>query len=140
MNRYIIPSLLCLLLFSCKIEEISPVGEAPKNISGSWKILKATRNGTDITNAFDFTQFRVKFDSTGNYTIVNRVPFLVNTNGTYSLDDPAYPFRITFTPQGGSAVATSFNYITTAGVRQLNLTFVPGCELNAYIYTLEKDN
>ncbi|OMP79359.1 DUF5004 domain-containing protein [[Flexibacter] sp. ATCC 35208] len=140
MNRYIIPSLLCLLLFSCKTEEISPVGEAPKNISGSWKILNATRNGTDITNAFDFTQFRVKFDSTGNYTIVNRVPFLVNANGTYVLDDPAYPFRITFTPQGGSAVATPFNYITTAGVRQLNLTFVPGCELNAYIYTLEKDN
>ncbi|MBP1652313.1 MAG: hypothetical protein H6Q26_2470 [Bacteroidetes bacterium] len=140
MNRYIIPSLLCLLLFSCKTEEISPVGEAPKNISGSWKILKATRNGTDITNAFDFTQFRVKFDSTGNYTIVNRVPFLVNVNGTYVLDDPAYPFRITFTPQGGSAVATPFNYITTAGVRQLNLTFVPGCELNVYIYTLEKDN
>lgn len=140
MNRYFILSIFCLLLFSCKIEEVSPVVEAPKNISGSWRILKATRNGTDITSAFDFTQFRVKFDSAGNYTIVNRVPFLVNANGTYALDDPAYPFKITFTPQGGSAVATSFNYITTAGIRQLNLTFVPGCALNAYIYTLEKDN
>ncbi|SFW84403.1 DUF5004 domain-containing protein [Chitinophaga sancti] len=140
MNRYLILSAFCLLLFSCKLEEVSPVGEAPKNISGSWKVLKATRNGTDITSAFDFTQFRVKFDSAGNYSIVNKIPFLVNTNGTYSLDDPAYPFKITFTPQGGSAVATSFNYVTAAGIRQLNLTFVPGCELNAYIYTLQKDN
>lgn len=140
MNRYFILSVFWLMLFSCKIEEVSPVGEAPKNISGSWKILKATRNGTDITQAFDFSLFRVKFDSAGNYAITNRVPFLVNTNGTYALDDPAYPFKITFTPQGGTAIATSFNYITTAGIRQLNLTFVPGCELNAYIYTLEKDN
>ncbi|WP_343690781.1 DUF5004 domain-containing protein [Chitinophaga sp.] len=140
MNRYFILSVFWLMLFSCKIEEVSPVGEAPKNISGSWKILKATRNGTDITQAFDFSLFRVKFDSAGNYTITNRVPFLVNANGTYALDDPAYPFKITFTPQGGTAIATSFNYITTAGIRQLNLTFVPGCELNAYIYTLEKDN
>jgi hypothetical protein len=140
MKCYFILTALCLLLYACKVEEVSPVGEAPKNISGSWKVLKATRNGTDITSAFDFTQFRVKFDSAGNYTIVNRVPFLVNTNGTYSLDDPAYPFKITFTPQGGTAVATSFNYITTSGIRQLNLTFVPGCDLNAYIYTLEKDN
>lgn len=140
MNRLLLITAICYLLASCKVEEIAPVAEAPKNIAGSWKITKAMRNGTDITTAFDFTQFRVQFDSTGKYTILHRVPFLVSTDGTFALDDPAYPFKITLTPQGGSAVSTPFNYVTKAGVRQLNLSFKPGCELNSYIYTLEQDN
>jgi hypothetical protein len=142
MNRYMLITACCIawLFSSCKIEEISPVAEAPKDISGSWKIIKATRNGTDITTAFDFTQFRLKFDSTDNYTLINRLPFLVNTNGKYKLDDPAYPFKLTMMPDGASAVSTSFNYPTTAGIRQLSLTFIPGCELNSYIYTLEREN
>jgi hypothetical protein len=139
MNRYIL--IIAVLLFSsCRIEEIAPVAEAPKNVTGSWKVIKATRNGTDITNAFDFTQFRLKFDSTDNYILVNKLPFLVNKNGKYKLDDPAYPFKLTMVPEGGSAVSTSFNYPTIAGIRQLSLTFIPGCELNSYIYTLEREN
>lgn len=139
MNRYILIIAVCLFS-SCRVEEIAPVAEAPKNVTGSWKVIKATRNGTDITNAFDFTQFRLKFDSTDNYTLVNRLPFLVNKSGKYKLDDPAYPFKLTMVPEGGSAVSTSFNYPTIAGIRQLSLTFIPGCELNSYIYTLERDN
>jgi len=142
MNRYILLTVCCIvwLLSSCRIEEIAPIAEAPKNVSGSWRVVKATRNGTDITTFFDFSQFRLKFDSADNYTLVNKLPFLVNTNGKYKLDDPAYPFKLTMMPDGGSAVSTSFNYPTTAGVRQLNLTFIPGCELNSYIYTLEREN
>lgn len=140
MNRILLITAICYLLASCKVEEIAPVAEAPKNIAGSWRIMKATRNGTDITAAFDFTRFRVKFDSTGSYSILNRVPFLVNNDGTFALDDPAYPFQLTLTPQGGSAISTPFNYVVTAGVRQLNLSFKPGCDLNTYIYTLERDH
>jgi hypothetical protein len=142
MNRYILIIACCIawLFTSCKIEEIAPITEAPKNVSGSWKIIKATRNGTDITTAFDFTQFRIKFDSTESYTLTNTLPFLVNKNGKYKLDDPAYPFKLTMMPDGGTAVSTAFSYPTTAGIRQLNMTFVPGCELNSYIYTLEREN
>ena len=134
--------IICCILFivSCKVEEIAPVAEAPKDISGSWKIIKATGNGTDITSTFDFSQFRIHFDSTGNYTLVNKLPFLVSANGTYTMDDPAYPFKLTFTPVGGTAIATSFNYPVASGVRQLNLTFGPGCQLNTYIYTLQREN
>lgn len=145
MNRYKLFTAACIfflsgwLLSSCKVEEIAPLAEMPKNLSGSWKIIKATRNGTDVTNVFDFTQFRIKFDSTGNYTMENKLPFIVNANGKYALDDPQYPFKLTFTPEGGTTVATPFNYPTVAGVRQLSLTFSPGCELNAYIYTLTKE-
>ncbi|GAA3917331.1 DUF5004 domain-containing protein [Chitinophaga oryziterrae] len=139
MNRYIL--IIAIWLFSsCRVEEIAPLAEAPKNVTGSWKVIKATRNGTDITTAFDFTQFRLKFDSTDNYILINKLPFLVNKNGKYKLDDPAYPFKLTMTPDGGSAVSTSFNYPTIAGIRQLSLTFIPGCELNSYIYTLEREN
>jgi hypothetical protein len=146
MDRYTLKTAICLLLLSgwfftsCKTEEIMPLAEAPKNISGSWKVIKATRNGADITTDYDFTQFRVKFDSTGSYTLQNLLPFLVNTNGKYNLDDPKYPFQITFTPDGGTAVAVPFNYPTVTGVRQLNLTLVPGCTANTYIYTLQREN
>jgi len=141
MNRTILFIAACIVfLASCKVEEIAPVAEAPKNLTGRWKIIKATRNGTDITNVFDFTQFRLRFDSTGNYTLENKLPFLVKANGKYALDDPEYPFKLTLTPEGGSAITTSLNYPTSAGVRLLNLSFVPGCELNAYIYTLSRDN
>lgn len=137
MNRYIL--LIACLIASCRVEEIAPVSEATKNISGSWRVVKATRNGTDITTAFDFSQFRLKFDSL-HYTMENRLPFLVNKNGTYQLDDPAYPFRLTMVPEGGTAISTSFNYPTIGGNRQLSISFIPGCELNSYIYTLEREN
>ncbi len=102
MKLYIFHATICILMFlaACKVEEIAPVGEAPKNIAGSWRVIKATRNGTDVTNAFDFTKFRLQFDADGNYTLLNRLPFLVNANGKVELDDPNYPFKITFRPEG----------------------------------------
>ena len=124
----------------CKVEEIAPIAEAPKNISGSWKITKATRNGTDITNLLDFSQFRIRFDSTGNYKLENKLPFLVNADGTYEMDDPLYPFKVTFKPTGTTPVTTTFNYPIVSGKRQFNVTFSPGCDLNVYIYTMIQEN
>jgi hypothetical protein len=132
--------LVTALLTSCKTEKIAPVAESAKDIAGSWKVLKATRNGTDVTALIDFTQFRVNFDNAGNYTLVNRMPFIVNANGQYALDDPNYPFNISFTPAGGQLTKTTFNYPIVSGARQINLTFSPGCTLNTYIYTLVKTN
>lgn len=132
--------LVIALLSSCKTEKIAPVAESAKDIAGSWKVLKATRNGTDITSLIDFTQFRVNFDNEGNYTLVNRMPFIVGANGKYALDDPSYPFNISFAPTGGQLTKTTFNYPVVSGVRQINLTFSPGCTLNTYIYTLVKSN
>jgi len=131
-----------LLLFtwtSCKVEGISPINEPVKDISGSWQVIKATRNGTDLTSLVDFTQFRVNFQS-GNYTLVNSLPFIVSQNGTYSLNNPQYPFQIAFTAAGTTPVATSFNYPIVNGKRILTLTFSPGCPQNSYVYTLQKIN
>jgi hypothetical protein len=127
------------ILTSCKVEHLAPAKEAPKDISGNWVVVAATRNGTDLTALVDFSQFKLNFNQ-GKYTLVNRLPFLVSQNGTYSLDDPQYPFQISFTQTGSTAVATAFTYPIVNGVRQLTLTFSPGCTNNTYVYTFQKSS
>jgi hypothetical protein len=129
--------LLMMGLASCKVEQISPVAESVKDIAGTWQVTAATRNGTDLTTLIDFTQFRVQFSSTA-YTLINPLPFIVQENGKYSLDNPKYPFDITFSATGGTPVSTAFNYPIVDGVRILTLTFSPGCPQNVYVYTLKK--
>lgn len=124
---------------SCKVESLKPTAEAVKDISGNWTVIAATRNGTDLTSIVDFTQFKLSFNE-GKYTLVNKLPFLVSQNGTYALDDPQYPFQISFTPAGSKAVSTAFTYPIVNGVRHLTLTFSPGCPNNTYIYTFQKAN
>ena len=61
---------LALALHSCQKEEVTIPEEPMKDISGSWKIIKATRNGTDLTNRFDFSKFRISF-ADSNYSFSN---------------------------------------------------------------------
>jgi hypothetical protein len=128
-----------MMTSSCKTEKVVPNHEVVKDINGSWQVIRATRNGADITSLTDFTQFKLTFDGT-NYTLTNKLPFLVLQNGTYSLDDPAYPFQISFTPMASKPVATTFTYPIVNGVRQLSITFSPGCPNNSYVYTFQKSN
>ena len=126
-----------LSVTSCKTEKIVPVKEPLKDITGNWQVIKATRNGTDLTSLVDFTQFRLNFSS-NSYTLLNQLPFLVNKNGAFSLDDPQYPFKITFTATGGQPVSTAFTYPIVNGKRQLSITFSPGCANNTYVYVFQK--
>jgi hypothetical protein len=128
-----------LIASSCKTERVLPQKEALKDIAGNWQVIKATRNGTDLTGMVDFSQFRLNF-ANGNYTMENKLPFLVNQNGSFSLDDPQYPFKITFTPTGAQPVSTLFTYPILNGKRQLSLTFSPGCANNSYVYVLQQVN
>ncbi|RYY30386.1 MAG: DUF5004 domain-containing protein [Sphingobacteriaceae bacterium] len=128
-----------LLISSCKTEKIVPNAEALKDVNGSWQVIKAVRNGVDITSLADFTQFKLNFDGS-NYTLTNKLPFIVLQNGTYSFDDPQYPFQISLTPTGAKAVTTPFTYPIINGVRQLSITFSPGCANNSYVYTFQKSN
>ncbi len=86
----------------CKRKEIL-VPEQAKDIAGEWRIVKAMRNGIDITTLTDFTQFRIRFNADQQYTIENPLPFIVSKNGSCAIDDPKYPFRITFSQTGGTA-------------------------------------
>jgi hypothetical protein len=127
------------VMASCKAERVLPVAEAPKDITGSWQVVSATRNGTNLAGLIDYSKFRINFKE-GGYAIENPLPFLVNADGKFSLDDPEYPFKITFTANGGTAISTPFNYPIVNGKRQLSITFSPGCPNNSYVYVLQKVN
>jgi hypothetical protein len=130
---------IALLATACKTEKVLPQKEAIKDITGSWQVIKATRNGSDLTALIDFSAFKINFTPTG-YALVNKLPFLVDQDGTFALDDPQYPFKITFTAAGKTPVATAFTYPIVNGKRQLSLTFSPGCTGNSYVYVLQKVN
>jgi hypothetical protein len=143
MLRIIKTSCILLLgwfIFSCKVEHLTPPNEPMKNIAGSWGIIHATRNGTDMTSGFDFSKFRIVFtDST--YAIDSLVPFLVSTGGKWVFDDPQYPFNLIFSPTDSSkSILAPFLFPVTGGVRNIILTFSPGCPSNSYQYTLQKVN
>jgi hypothetical protein len=136
---HILLALAAAILLSCKPERLVTPAEPIKNLSGSWQIIKATRNGTDITTRFDFTHFRIHF-SDSTYTIDSLVPFIVSKNGKWAFDDPTYPFNISFTPTDSSSKKGPLLYPVTAGQRNVIITFSPGCNLNSYQYTLQKAN
>ncbi|MCW3094311.1 MAG: hypothetical protein JWP81_5380 [Ferruginibacter sp.] len=141
MKKIIGTSIIILLLvnFSCKKENTAIPPEPVKTISGSWKIIKALRNGTDLTNRFDFSAFRINF-SDSTYTIENLVPFIVSKNGKWNFDDPKYPFKISFTAQNSVEKGSTMLYPVVDGVRNIIISFSPGCTLNTYQYTLQKVN
>ena len=141
MKRIISISVIIFMLigFSCKKEIAIIPPEPVKTINGSWKIVKALRNGTDLTARFDFSAFRINFTNS-DYTIENMVPFIVSQNGKWSFDDPQYPFKISFVTQSGLNKSSDMLYPVVKGVRNIVISFSPGCTLNNYQYTLEKAN
>lgn len=131
--------LLAIIFHSCKKEKVSIPAEPLKEISGSWKIIKALRNGTDMTNRFDFSRFRISF-SDSTYIINNPVPFIVAGEGSWKFDDPNYPFVMNFRANGDTLKSSEIQYPVTKGVRNIIISFSPGCTANTYQYTLEKEN
>lgn len=131
--------LLCFHMTACKMEEIAAI-ESAKDVRGIWHINKATRNGTDITSKFDFSAFSINFKENGTYAVENPLPFIVWGDGSYTLDDPQYPFQIKFIEaEQSSETSSNFDYPIVKGKRNLLLTFSTGCEANTYVYTLVKD-
>jgi len=124
---------------ACKPEHMAIPSEPLKDINGSWQIIKATRNGTDLTTRFQFSQFRIHFtDST--YTIDSLVPFIVGKSGRWAFDDPHYPFSLSFTATDSATKSSPLLYPVVEGQRNIIITFSPGCTTNAYQYTLQKVN
>ena len=131
--------ILLLLVFSCKKENAVAPAEPVKAITGNWKIIKAVRNGADLTARFDFSAFRINFADSA-YTITDQVPFIVSKNGKWSFDDPQYPFKMFFTAQSDTTKSTAILYPVVDGVRNIVISFSPGCTTNIYQYTLQKAN
>ncbi len=137
--QYLVLILFVIAFSACRVEKLDVPFEPTKDVNGNWKITKVTRNGTDLTTRFDFSAFRINFQDSA-YTLTNQVPFLVNTNGTWRFDDPAYPFKIALTARDSATKTSLLIYPIVAGKRNMILTISPGCALNSYQYTLEKAN
>jgi hypothetical protein len=137
-NLLTIPVLMLLLTgISCKKENTTVPAEPVKALDGNWKIIKALRNGTDLTERFNFSAFRIQFADSA-YTITNPVPFIVSKSGTWSFDDPEYPFTMSFSAPGNTRVSTAIQYPVVKGVRNIVISFSPGCTSNTYQYTLQQ--
>ena len=120
--------------------KVSKFTEVPKDISGTWRIMQVTRNGTNITQSMDFSRFRIRFGGDNTYTIDNYLPFLVKANGSWKLDDPQYPFNLEFKEEtSGESLVSAFNYPVVNGKRQIALSFSPGCSNNIYTYVFEQE-
>jgi hypothetical protein len=129
-----------MLFGDCRRENLlQNNAESTKVINGTWKIINASRNGTDLTSRFNFSHFSITFND-GSYTLDSIVPFVVAQNGSYHLDDPQYPYKIYFQAQNDSTKELDFQYPVINGVRNIILVFSPGCSSNNYIYTLQKVN
>lgn len=139
-KHWLLYSLLAICFYSCELIEANEnefAVESEKSITGTWEIINVTRNGQDITEKFDFSKFKINFLSDHHYTIENPVPFLVYENGMWSLDDPNYPFQITFEGMD-DLTRVDFSYPIKGGERQLHFTFSPGCKNNTYKYSLKR--
>lgn len=131
---------LCMAALSgCNKETLSIKNEPVKDIAGSWKIVKLVRNGEDITSRINLDKFRIIFNKDSTYTLQDKMAFVVMKPGTYSLDDPQYPFFLNLTPQDNAqANKIKLSLPIVGGSRQINITISPGCSSNSYQYVFEK--
>lgn len=115
--------------------------ETVKDITGSWKVVQLTRNGEDLSQRLDLTDFRIDFNPDGTYTLADQLPFIAHAPGTYKLSDPQYPFALILKPEGVQEdVVASFQFPVVKGKRQLSLSFALGCESNTYQFNFEREN
>ncbi len=116
--------------------------EVDKDLSGVWQLTEVKRNDIDISSSMDFTQFRLHLEKNGRYSLENRLPFPVRENGFWEVDNPEFPFQLTFTEDDveGDPVDVEIRYPIVDGERQLCITHSPGCDINSYEYTFKKSN
>jgi hypothetical protein len=138
--KYLALLLYCIIFFtSCKTTKDALV-EPQKDLNGTWKIVNVTRNTVDITEYIDSTGFRLTLSNDNSYTLQsNNIPFVVNSSGKWSVDDPQYPYNLSFNPTDSSSTfISSIGTPASKGLRNLEVTFSPGCHANSYVYTFEK--
>lgn len=122
-----------------KDNEIHEYAETIKHIDGVWQLTSVNRNGVDITQTMDFTQFRLNLNEDGTYSIDNYLPFAVKQNGTWKVDDPQYPFNLIMKEDGSTGEVTiKLKYPIVEGKRKISVSVSPGCFRNTYQYVLER--
>lgn len=134
------------LLTACdsyKNDTPSGAEEAEKDFTGTWTISKVSRNNIDITESLqdDIPDFKLEMKADGTYEITYGMPFIVEENGTWTVDDPRHPFVLFFTENGAQgSVDVEIKFPISGASRQLSMTHSPGCDSNYYEYLLERAN
>lgn len=122
-------------------DEMTPdsYSETIKHVDGNWRLFTVSRNGIDITKYMDFSRFHIVLNKDNTYEIKNYLPFIVKGNGTWSVDDPQFPFHLIFREDGADeTVETEIGFLTVDGGRQLTIKLSPGCHTNTYVYTFKQ--
>ena len=122
-------------------DEMTPdsYSETIKHVDGNWRLFTVSRNGIDITKYMDFSRFHIVLNKDNTYEIKNYLPFIVKGNGTWSVDDPQFPFHLIFREDGADeTVETYIGFLTVDGERQLTIKLSPGCHTNTYVYTFKQ--
>ena len=122
-------------------DEMTPdsYSETIKHVDGNWRLFTVSRNGIDITKYMDFSRFHIVLNKDNTYEIKNYLPFIVKGNGTWSVDDPQFPFHLIFREDGADeTVETEIGFLTVDGERQLTIKLRPGCHSNTYVYTFKQ--
>ena len=142
--QFVIGAFLTLtMISSCDTfrDEITPdsYSEPIKHVDGNWRLFTVSRNGIDITEYMDFSRFHIVLNKDNTYEIKNYLPFIVKGNGTWSVDDPQFPFHLIFREDGADkTVETEIGFLTVNGERQLTIKLSPGCHTNTYVYTFKQ--
>ena len=143
--HFVVGSFLALtaMVSSCDTikDEMTPesYSETIKHVDGNWQLSAVVRNGIDITKYMDFTRFHIVLNKDSTYEIRNYLPFIVENNGTWSVDDPQFPFHLVFREEGkNEEVKTEIGFLTVDGERQLTIKLSPGCHTNTYVYTFKQ--
>ena len=121
-------------------DEMTPdsYSETIKHVDGNWRLFTVSRNGIDITKYMDFSRFHIVLNKDNTYEIKNYLPFIVKGNGTWSVDDPQFPFHLIFREDGADeTVETEIGFLTVDGERQLTIKLSPG-HTNTYVYTFKQ--
>ena len=138
-NRYrtIVLLITVLTVVACKTRKDLLV-EPLKNFAGTWKVSRVVRNEVDLTPWVDSVGLRLSLNNDKTFLLQDSTLPIVSYNGTWSLDDPAYPFHILLKGKD-STNAQSFDLTAPVvmGKRTMVLTLSPGCKANKYVYTLE---
>jgi hypothetical protein len=140
-------SLVCLvigLFLMCESPIFIPEGafqEVTVDMSGSWKITSAYRNGIEISDKFDFTGFGLKLDfdnseATAYQIETKQVPFPVISDGNWKYNDPVYPTQMHLFSTLDTAII-EFVESPISGFNEMRIKFQLGCSDNVYIYDLE---
>ncbi|MEP6682138.1 MAG: DUF5004 domain-containing protein [Parafilimonas sp.] len=140
LRKILLPFISVVIMLSCTTKKEVLV-EPVKDLNALWRLQTVTRNETDITQFIDSAGFRLNLSPDNTYTLQgDNIPFVVNVAaGTWSVDDPQYPYSITFKPTDSTNTFTgSIATPAIQGNRTLSIKFSPGCHSNAYVYTFEK--